>query len=117
MSTLLPKLTNNDIASCSKKLNVISIIFDHTTSTTAISIVFTRMKVVGDEESKHVMKSINHNKLLSVINNIVINVGKRFTYEGRRWQVEFLNGGIIYGFAVDGEGNIVVDKTNCSNIG
>ena len=81
---VLSELTNDDIASYSRKLDVIQIIFDHTTFTAAISIVFTRMKVGGDIECKHVLKSVSHNKILSVINNVVINVGKRFTYEGRR---------------------------------
>ena len=38
---VLPELTNDNIASCSRKLDVIQILFDHTTSTAAISIVFT----------------------------------------------------------------------------
>ena len=114
---VLPELTNDDITSCSRKLDVIKILFDHTTSTVAISIVFTRMKVGGDIEYKHVLKSVSQNKMLSLINNIVINVGKRFLYEGRRWKVELIDGYIVYGSAVDGEGNIVVDKTNCTNNG
>ena len=114
---VLPELTIDDIASCSRKLDVIQILFDHTTSTAAISIVFTRMKVGGDIQCKHVLKSVSHNQMLSVINNVVINVGKRFTYEGRRWQVELIDGDIVYGSAVDSEGNIVVDKSNCTNIG
>ena len=110
-------MTNDDIASCSRKLDVIQITFDHTTSTAAISIVFTRMKVGGDIECMHVLKSISHNKMLSVINNVVIDVGKRFSYQERRWQVELIDGNIVYGSAVEGDGNIVVDKNNCTNIG
>ena len=40
-----------------------------------------------------------------------------FTYEDRMWQVEFIDGDIVHGSAIDGEGNIVVDKINCTNIG
>ncbi len=113
---VLPELTYDDIASCIMKLDVIQIIFDHTTSTAAISIVFTRMKVGGDIECMHVLKSISHNKMLSVINNVVIDVGKMFSYQERRWQVEFIDEVIVCGSAVDGDGNVVVDKINCINI-
>ena len=89
-------LTNDHIASYSRKLDMIKILFDHTTSTAAISIVFTRMKVGGDIKCKHVLKSVSHNKILSVINNVVINVGKRFTYEGRGLQVELIDEDILF---------------------
>ena len=62
VSIMLSGLTNDDIASCRRKLDVIQIIFDHTTSTAAISIVFNHIKVGGDIECKHVLKSVSHIK-------------------------------------------------------
>ena len=31
--------------------------------------------------------------------------------------MEFIDGDIVYSSTVDGEGNTVVDKSNCTNIG
>ena len=31
--------------------------------------------------------------------------------------MELIDGNIVYGSAVDGDGNVVVDKNNCTNIG
>lgn len=73
-------LTNDNIANCGKKIDVIEIIFDHITSTTAISIVFTCMKVDEKIECEYDLKSINRNKLFSIINNVVSTDGKYLYY-------------------------------------
>ena len=78
-------LTHDDIASCNRKLDVFQIICDHPISTIFMYIVFTCMKLDGDMECNHVLKSIQHNTLLFVINNVEITVGERFIQMGKRW--------------------------------
>lgn len=96
---VLHVMTNGNIASFSRKLDAIQIIFDHTTSTAAIYFIFNRMKVGGDNR-KHVSSEINDNKLASDTTTVEISIGKQFSYARRRWQMESMDGDTAYGYFV-----------------
>ena len=89
------QLTHDEQLSCSSKLDMFQIKFDHSTSVAAITVIFTRLIVGEDLHVVKVLKLIGHNQLVESLNSVELEVGAEFVRDGRKWMVEAIVGSII----------------------
>ena len=78
-----------------RKCDTILIKFDHVTSITAVTVMFTRLIVGQDKEVIDILKSIGHNELIENLVVIDIDVGMEFVHNGQRMMIEEINGDMV----------------------
>ena len=115
------RLTNDEILLLRRRRDMITFTYDPLLSVCSVAIVFTRMAIGADNDSIHVLRSIDHSMCDDLTNParrplVQLNLGDVFDHNRRSYYFVAQEGDNVTATDTETGAEITTCRNNCSNI-